>query len=149
MHEPPHQRQPKQGRKQKPRTSQSTSAERVSGTDGRKSIQPQRPSRPTSSAGNGILNQRQDTAICTRDTRTGLSETPGEFQASRMLRTEQLDEGSRSRRENATSTRSRQSHQTRQNFTRFAEVLDHFQAGDDRFSDLRHDDVPQVNPKPG
>ena len=37
--------------------------------------------------------------------------------------------------------------ETRQNFTRFAEVLDHFKASNDRFSDLRHDDVPQVNPK--
>lgn len=32
--------------------------------------------------------------------------------------------------------------ETRQNFTRFAEVFDHFKASNDRFSDLRHDDVP-------
>lgn len=38
---------------------------------------------------------------------------------------------------------------TRKNFTRFAEVFDHLKASNDRFSDLRHDDAPQVNPKAG
>lgn len=49
----------------------------------------------------------------------------------------------------AANTDHRSSHQTIQDFARFAEVLDHFQAGNDRFGDLRHDDVPQVNPKSG
>lgn len=40
-------------------------------------------------------------------------------------------------------------HQTRQDFTHFAEVFDNFKASNDRFSDLRHDDPPQVNPKAG
>lgn len=52
-------------------------------------------------------------------------------------------------RTGATNRNHRSSHQTSQDLTRFAEVFDHFQAGDDRFNDLRHDDVPQVNPKSG
>lgn len=149
MHEPPHQRQPRQGRKQRPQTSQrtsgSTSAERISSSDSRQRIEPQSTSRPASSAGNRVLDQRERPAIRTRDAGAGLKQAPGQFDAPRMLRPETIDR----RRSGPTSTDHRSSHQTRQDFTRFAEVFDHFQAGNDRFSDLRHDDVPQVNPKAG
>jgi len=39
--------------------------------------------------------------------------------------------------------------ETRQNFTHVIEVFDHFKASNDRFSDLRHDDAPQLLTKCG
>lgn len=150
MHEPPHQRQPKQGRKQKPRTSQITSGR--NGND-----KPKRIRRFTDSITKlpgmhaaGVVNacqladkhkkslsQTKPFAQITgnrsgqgRDAITSKGKSGKPAHAARMLKIRQMT-------------------QTRQNFTRLTEVFDHFQAGDDRFGDLRHDDVPQVNPKSG
>ena len=135
MHEPPHQRQPRQGRKQERRTSQS-----IRSSDDAKRLSTQSRSRPTTSTRDGRFDHRQDTRVGARGARRDLRKQVRKPKAPGMFSVQKANRRSSTTRASSRASRgANRRHQTRQDFTHFAEVFDHFKTGNDRCGDLRHD----------